>query len=100
MSATFLRILGIGLNAVGALVLAWRVKGVLDALVLAQHTNDLNFRLIIKFLNKEKQNYPMVVGMNDKVEKEQKFGIWLLVIGFLCIGVGNILVGLSWYLEP
>ena len=100
MSATFLRIAGIGLNAVGALVLAWRVKGVLDALVVAQHANDLNFRLIIKFLNKEKQNFPMVVGMNDKVEKEQKIGIWLLVIGFLCIGVGNILVGLSWYLEP
>lgn len=97
---TCLRITGIGMNALGALVLAWRVKGILDTLVLAQHANDINFRLIIDILNGQQQQSPLVVGMNEQAERSQKQGIWLLVIGFLFIGVGNILVGLSWYLEP
>ena len=95
----WLRIAGIAMNAIGAVVLAWRVKGILDVLVMAQHTNDINFRLIIDILNTEKQELPLIVGMDEQVEKEQKRGICLLVFGFLFIAVGNIFVGLSWYLE-
>ena len=98
--ATYLRIIGISLNALGALVLAWRVKGILDTLVLAQHANDINFRLLIGILNNEEQEIPLTIGMNEQVEKQQKRGIWLLVFGFILIGAGNILVGVSWYLEP
>lgn len=98
--AIYLRVIGIALNAIGALILAWRVKSILDTLVFAQHANDINFRLIIDILNNEKQNEPIIVGMNEQVENQQKRGIWLLVFGFLLIGIGNILVGASWYLEP
>lgn len=87
------------MNAFGALVLAWRVKSILDTVVMAQHSNDINFRLIIDILNGQKQQLPLTVGMNDQVEKQQKRGIWLLVLGFVLIGIGNMLVGLSWYLE-
>lgn len=97
--AVWLRIIGISMNAIGALVLAWRVKGILDTLVMAQHANDINFRLIIDLLNGQQQQLPLTVGMNEQVEKKQKQGIWLLVFGFLLIGLGNVLVGLSWYLE-
>jgi hypothetical protein len=38
------------LNVMGAMVLAWRVKRILDALVAAQHANDPNFRLVIDIL--------------------------------------------------
>ena len=48
---TYLRITGIALNALGALLLAWRVKGILDTLVLAQHANDITFRLLKDILN-------------------------------------------------
>lgn len=92
------RILGIGLNALGALILAWRVKGILDALVAAQHTNDANFRLLIDILNGQTQHLPLVVGMNEQVERKQKRGIYLLVIGFGLIALGNALVGVSFYL--
>lgn len=97
--AVLLRILGISLNAIGALVLAWRVKGILDTLVMAQHANDINFRLIIDLLNGQQQQLPLTVGMNEQVERKQKQGILLLVSGFLLISLGNVLVGLSWYLE-
>lgn len=96
---SWIRITGIGLNALGALVLAWRVKGILDTLVMAQHANDINFRLMIDILNGQRQQESLIVGMNEQAKKSQKRGIWLLVLGFVLIAIGNILVGLSWYLE-
>ena len=97
---TWLRILGIALNALGAIILAVRVKGIMDTLVLAQEANDINFRLLISILNNEKQTTPLVVGMNEQVARKQRASIWLLVAGFSCIAIGNVLVGASWYLEP
>ena len=97
--ATWLRIVGIALNALGAIILAVRVKGIMDTLVMAQEANDINFRLLIGILNNEKQTSPLVVGMNEHVTRKQKAGIWLLVAGFSCIAVGNVLVGASWYVE-
>lgn len=94
-----LRILGVALNALGALILAWRVKGILDALVAAQHANDTNFRLLIDVLNGERQAVPLVVGMNDQVERKQRRGTYLLVVGFALIAIGNILVGISLYVH-
>ena len=99
MDLGVLRIIGIALNAIGALVLAWRVKGILDALVSAQHANDYNFRALIDIINREPNQLPLVVGMSERVEEKQKRGIWLLVFGFVLIGIGNILVGASWYFE-
>ena len=43
MMGTWLRIVGIGLNAIGALLLAWRVKGLFKVIVTAQHANDINW---------------------------------------------------------
>jgi hypothetical protein len=96
---TWLRIGGITLNAIGALLLAWRVKGILDTMVVAHQAADINVRLIIGILKKQPQTNPLIVGMDDQVVRRQKVGIWLLVAGFVCIAVGNALVGLSWYLE-
>ena len=96
---TWLRIGGIALSAIGALLLAWRVKGILDTMVMAHQAADINARLIIDILNGQIQTNPLVVGMDDHVVRSQKAGIWLLVAGFICIAIGNGLVGLSWYLE-
>ena len=95
----WLRIAGIALNALGAIILAVRVKGLMDTLVLAQHANDMNFRNLINICGGHPQQTPLVVGMDEQVVRQQKRGIWLLVAGFLCIAAGNALVGLSWYLE-
>jgi hypothetical protein len=94
-----LRIIGISLNALGAIILAIRVKSILDTLVMAQKANDINFRILVTILNGKRQDDPLIFGMPDHVERSQKFGIWLLFAGFLCIATGNILVGVSWYLE-
>jgi len=97
--ATWLRIAGIGLNMLGSIILALRVKGILDTLVLAQEANDANFRLLIDIMNGGKPTIPLIVGMNEQVSRKQKAGIWLLVGGFVCLAIGNLLVGASWYVE-
>lgn len=97
--AIYLRIGGIGLSALGALLLAWRVKGILDVITLAHEANDLNTRIIMDMLNGQPQTAAITVGMNQQVIRKQKRGVWLLVAGFLFIGIGNALVGYSWYLE-
>lgn len=68
----WLRIVGIALNALGAIVLAIRVKGLMDTLVLAQEANDANFRTLIGILNRQQQAVPLVVGMNEQVARQQK----------------------------
>ncbi len=95
----WLKIVGSSLSAVGALVLALRVKNILDSLVLAQSANEINTQVILDALNRRKQIAPVLLGTNDQVEKEQKKGTKLLVFGFLLIAIGNSLVGISIYLE-
>ena len=91
-----MRILGTLLSAIGALVLAWRVKSILDMLVLAQHANDINFRTLSDVINRVgDQRQGIIVGMNEQVERQQKRGIWLLVIGFMLIAIGSILNAIS-----
>jgi len=93
-----LRIVGIGLNALGALILAWRVKGILDTLVAAQHVNDANFQLLMDIINGRAHKRPLVLGMDRQVERRQRWGIYLLVLGFVLIAVGNAVVASSLYM--
>ena len=95
----WLRIAGIGLNAIGAIILAWRVKGILDMMVAAHQATDVNIRLLMDILAGQQQVVPLIVGMDEQVARKQKAGIWLITIGFACIAIGNVLVGVSWYLE-
>lgn len=94
----YLRIAGIALSAMGAIILAWRVRGILNTMVTAQEANDLNFRIMMEILSGQPQRVPLIVGMNEQVTRKQKRGVWLLVIGFVCIAIGNALVGASWYI--
>lgn len=96
---SILRILGIIINALAACVLAWRVKSILDMLIIAQNANDINFRVLIELLNGNNLKQPIITGMNKQVEKQQKQGVWLLVIGFSLMAIGNVLIGLSWYFD-
>lgn len=87
------------MNAIGAIILAWRVKGILDMMVAAHQATNVNIRLLMDILAGQRQKVSLIVGMDEQVARKQKAGIWLLVIGFACIAIGNVLVGVSWYLE-
>lgn len=95
----WLRVLGIGLNALGAMILAWRVKGLLDEMIMAQTAHDLNIQIIAKMLNNEGQVAPISFGWSDHVIRQQERGVILLVVGFSCMAIGSLLTGASWYFD-
>jgi len=85
------------LMAAGSLMLAWRVKSLLDVLILAQLGSETNFRSITEFLTGRQSELPALVGFDQHVSRRRQLGVWLLVIGFLLIGASGLLnVYLLW----
>lgn len=84
-----LKILGPLLTVIGSLILAWRVKKILDALVLAQLAAEINFKSLAAFLGNQTQDLKIVGGLDSHVETSQRLGILLLVIGFLLLAAGG-----------
>jgi hypothetical protein len=78
------------LMAAGSLMLAWRVKTLLDTLMMAQRGADTNFRSITEFLTGQQAELP-VIGFQQHVERSQKLGVWLLVLGFVMVGSSGLL---------
>jgi hypothetical protein len=78
------------LMAAGSLMLAWRVKTLLDTLMMAQRGADTNFRSITKFLAGQQGELP-VIGFQQHLERSQKLGVWLLVLGFVMVGSSGLL---------
>jgi hypothetical protein len=68
--------------------LAWRVKKILDALILAQSAAETNFRSLAAFLDHQIQDLKIVGGLDEQVERSHRFSILLLVVGFMLIAAG------------
>jgi hypothetical protein len=83
-----LKVLGPLLVTTGSVVLAWRVKTILDSLVLAQSAAEANFLSLTAFLSGSVKDLKIVGGLDEHVERSQRRGIWLLVVGFLLIAAG------------
>jgi len=79
------------LMAVGSLMLAWRVKSLLDVLILAQLGTEANFKSINEYLSDRQTDLPTLVGFDHHVSRSRRLGVWLLVIGFLLIGASGLL---------
>ena len=86
-----LKVLGPLLTAAGSLLLAWRVKKILDSLVLAQSAAETNFLSLHAFLAGKTKDLKIVGGLDEHVERSQQLGILLLVLGFLLIGAGALI---------
>jgi cytochrome b subunit of formate dehydrogenase len=79
------------LMAAGSLMLAWRMKYLLDALMRAQLGAETHFRSITEFLAGRQTELPTLVAFNQHVARTQKIGVWLSVLGFVMIGVSGLL---------
>ena len=79
------------LMAAGSLMLAWRMKYLLDVLMRAQLGAETHFRSITEFLAGRQTELPTLVGFNQHVARTQKIGVWLNVLGFVMIGVSGLL---------
>lgn len=84
-----LKVLGPLLTGAGSLLLAWRVKKILDALVLAHLAAERNFQSLAAFLGNQTQGWKIVSGLDTHAERSHRLGIFLLVVGFLLIAAGG-----------
>jgi hypothetical protein len=62
------------LMAAGSLILAWRVKSLLDVLILAQLGTEANFRSINEYLADRQADLPMLVGFDQHVSRSRQVG--------------------------
>jgi hypothetical protein len=79
------------MTAAGSLILAIRVKTIIDQLAFAQRGADTNFRSLTEFLAGRSADLPMLVGFDQRVQRSVRLGAWLLVLGFALIAGGAIL---------
>lgn len=84
-----LKVLGPLLTGAGSLLLAWRVKKILDALVLAQHAAEKNFQSLAAYLANQTQDLKIEGGLDTHAVRSHRLGIFLLVFGFLLIAAGG-----------
>jgi hypothetical protein len=95
-----LHIIGIALNFAGSILLAFRVKIILDELVMAVQFLDMNNKFKAE---RAKGNLLMpnivITGHSENVVCAQKSGVWLLVLGFSLQGAGSAAFALEYLMK-
>ena len=100
MDPQILKVVGVAFNAVGALILAIRVKKILDAVAASLHCHEANIQQLMKEITgKNLENICNFTNSPAQVDKAQKIGVKLLVIAFTMLFIGNALIGLSVLLD-
>jgi len=93
----FLKTLAPVLMAVGSIILAIRVKQILDALVRAiAASEEYRLQLVDHLVNKTPLSVTSAAGPH--VKECQRIHIGLLVVGFLLIAAGALISGLNVYM--
>ena len=92
-----LKVLAPSLMALGSIILAIRVKRILDALVLAASETAANHSMIVAHIA---DNAPLskTSGAEVHIRRCQRIGTGLLVLGFLLIAAGAITSGIVVYM--
>src|SRR5262245_37529166 len=92
-----LKALAPSLMALGSIILAVRVKGIVDALALAVSEAAANHSRIVAHIA-HNEPLSMASGSDEHVRRSQRTGTGLLVLGFLLIAAGAMLSGLVVYM--
>ena len=96
MDPQILKVVGLALNAVGSLILAIRVKKILNAVVAVLHCHEANIQQLMKEITgRNRDDIYNFANSPAKVDKAQKIGAKLLVLAFAMLFFGNALIGLS-----
>jgi hypothetical protein len=87
--STWLKVVGALSVGIGSLLLAWRVKAILQWVVYCLVAHEQSIEQLAKLAANQQQTQP-IVGCLTKhlLDIESKLGLVLLVMGFLLLGVG------------
>ena len=92
--------IGTILNVIGSVLLAIRVKILLNWIALVLRAHEVNFNAITQVINNPVRPLPVIQGMTKKLEKiKETKGQMLFVLGLLFIAFGVIFQMVGIYLK-
>jgi len=95
----WLKLIGSLLIGTGSILLAIRVKKILDWIVYSVVAHEISIQQIQRIIEGKLQTQPISNNVTKHLLSTiDGIGIWLLVLGFSLFGLGNLLVALT-YLE-
>ena len=95
---TALKITGTGMTGLGSILLAWRVKSILQWVVHCIVAHEVSIEQLQRVANNQPQTQSVIIGTPiHLLETQDKIGFILLVGGLLLLGVG-MLLNMSAYL--
>jgi hypothetical protein len=87
-----LKVAGTGLTGSGSLILAWRVKSIIQWVVYSVVAHEESLDQVSRVLSGQQQTGPIIKGVpKHLLTYLDSAGFYLLVAGFICVGVGMIL---------
>lgn len=87
MTADMLRGIAGGLSAVGSILLAFRVRGILVAMQHVAGMHETNIRSLAEGI--ENPNQHIVLGTNSTKWIKNAEATWMLFVGFLLLAAGG-----------
>lgn len=97
---TWLKVVGALSVGVGSILLAWRVKTILQWVVYCLVAHEQSIEQLTRLAANQQQNRHIVGGVTKHLlDIESKLGLVLLVMGFLLLGIGMFSNAASFLIE-
>ena len=95
----WLKASGTAATAVGSILLAWRVKALLQWVVYCLVAHEQSISQLRKLADGQAQDKPIVEGVTKHlIDIESKVGLVLLISGFGLLGVGMLLQLITYFI--
>lgn len=94
-----LKIAGAASTAIGSILLAWRVKSILQWVVYCLFSHEQSISQLRKIASNQPQDEAIVEGATKHLlDVESKSGLVLLVLGFLLLGIGMLCQAVTYFM--
>lgn len=94
---TILKVIGSFSSGIGSILLAWRVKVILQWITYSIIAHETSIEQLIRILSDQPQTDPTITGTPvHLLNVQDKLGFYLLIEGFLFLGVGMLATGISY----
>lgn len=94
----WIKVSGAATTAAGSILLAWRVKAILQWVVYCLVAHEQSISQLRKLASNQSQDKPIIESVTKHLlDIESKLGIVLLVLGFLLLGIGMLCQLVSYF---